>query len=209
MLPTLISLGTERKRIMKSVIATTGLVMLLTTPALATVEWDFDSGGGSSTANKGSGSATVTPGRFGTGWHDGSTAPWSSFGASGFWDMGRNGTIVLAGSSEAGSLTLRVLEWVNPGTFTGNLTYQVSGGSSGSFQSPWGGAIPGTWQQWVATINLGVGQQVTITGPSGGAIIDRVMLSVIPEPATMIAAALLLIPFGLSTWRVLRPRGRS
>jgi len=50
---------------------------------------------------------------------------------------------------------------------------------------------------------------VTITAPNGGAMIDRVILSVIPEPATMVASALLLIPFGLSTWRVLRPRRRS
>src|SRR5215467_12676604 len=98
MLPTSKSFGYQRKRIMKSVVATIGLVMLFTTSALATVEWDFNSGGPSS-ANQGSGTATVTPGRFGTGWHDGSTVPWSAFGASGFWDMGRNGTIVLAGSS--------------------------------------------------------------------------------------------------------------
>ena len=207
MLPTLINFGCERKRSMKSVIATMG-VMLLITPAFATVEWDFGSSGSPSLPGLGSGTATVTPGRFGTGWHDGSTAPWSAFGASGFWDMGRNGTMVLAGSSDTGPVTLRVLEWVDAGTFGGNLSYQISGGGSGTFASP-GGAIPGTWQEWTATINLALGQSVTITGPSGGAIIDRVILSVIPEPATIVAAALLLIPFGLSTWRVLRPRGRA
>src|SRR5580765_2549706 len=127
MMPTSLSLGSQRRRIMKSVIATIGLVMLLVSPALATVEWDFGSGG-SSPADQGSGTATVTPGRFGTGWHDGSTVPWSAFGASGFWDMGRNGTIVLAGSSDTGPVTMRVLEWVDAGTFTGNLNYQVSGG---------------------------------------------------------------------------------
>jgi hypothetical protein len=101
---------------------------------------------------------------------------------------------------------MRVLEWVDVGTFTGNLNYQVSGGGpSGSFQAP-AGAIPGTWQEWSATINLGLGQSVTITTPNGGGMIDRVILSVIPEPATIVAAALLLIPFGVSTWRVLRPR---
>src|SRR5215813_15139465 len=117
MLPASINFGCERKRIMKSVIATLGLVMLLITPALATVEWDFGSGGGSSPASLGSGTATVTPGRFGTGWHDGLTAPWSAFGGSGFWDMGRNGTIVLAGFSDTGPITLRVMEWVDAGTF--------------------------------------------------------------------------------------------
>ncbi len=207
MLPASKSFGYQRKRIMKSVIATIGLGMLLATPAFATVEWDFNTGGASSSANVGSGTATVTPGAFGTGWHSGSTAPWSSFGASGFWDMGRNGTMVLAGSSDVGALTLHVLQWVNAGTFSGNLTYQISGGGGSGTLTGSGGAAG--WQVWSTTINLAAGQQITITGPNGGAMIDRVFLSVIPEPATVIAGALLLIPFGLSTWRVLRPRGRS
>src|SRR3954454_23754683 len=130
MLPISTSVGYERKRVMKSVIATIGLVMLLVTQARATVEWDFN-GGGPSAANQGSGSATVTPGRFGTGWHDGSTAPWTAFGASGFWDMGRNGTIVLAGSSDSGPINFRVQQWVDAGTFSGNLSYNISGGASG------------------------------------------------------------------------------
>src|SRR5580765_2619499 len=204
MMPTSLSLGSQRRRIMKSVVATIGLVMLLATPALATVEWDFGSGGPSS-ANQGSGTATVTPVRFGTGWHDGSTVPWSAFGASGFWDMGRNGTMVLAGSSDSGPITFRVLQWVDAGTFSGNLTYQISGGASGVLAGPGGAA---GWQEWTVNINLAAGQTVTIRAPNGG-MIDRVILSVIPEPATMVAGALLLIPFGLSTWRVLRPRGRS
>lgn len=204
MLPTSKSFGCERKRIMKSVVVTIGLVMLLVSPALATVEWDFGTGG-SSSANTGSGTATITPGRFGTGWHDGSTVPWSAFGASGFWDMGRNGTMVLAGSSDTGFLTFHVLQWVDTGTFSGGLSYNISGGASGILVGPGGAA---GWQEWTANINLAAGQQVTITAPNGG-MIDRVMLSVIPEPATMVAGALLLIPFGLSTWRILRPRHRS
>ena len=40
--------------------------------------------------------------------------------------------------------------------------------------------------------------------PSGGAIIDRMVLTVVPEPGTVIAGALLLLPFALSTIRVLR-----
>ena len=172
---------------MKSVIATFGLGMLLINPALATVEWDFGSGGSPSLAGLGSGTATVTPGRFGTGWHDGSTAPWSAFGASGFWDMGRNGTIVLAGSSDSGPITFRVLQWVDAGTFSGKLNYQLSGGGSGILVGP-GGATG--WQEWTVNINLAAGQSITITAPNGG-MIDRVILSVIPEPATVVAGALL------------------
>ena len=42
-----------------------------------------------------------------------------------------------------------------------------------------------------------------VTAP-GGAIIDRMVLTVVPEPGTVIAGALLLLPFALSTLRVLR-----
>jgi len=38
-------------------------------------------------------------------------------------------------------------------------------------------------------------------------IIDR--LTLVPEPATMIAGAILLIPFALSTWPILRRRRTS
>ena len=46
----------------------------------------------------------------------------------------------------------------------------------------------------------------TLTGSAGsvGAIIDR--LTLVPEPATMIAGAILLVPFALSTWPILRRR---
>jgi hypothetical protein len=113
--------------------------------------------------------------------------------------------MVLTGSSDSGPINFRVLEWVDAGTFTGNLHYQISGGASGILVGPGGAA---GWQEWTANINLAAGQSVTITAPNG-AMIDRVLLSVIPEPATIMAGALLLIPFGVSTWRVLRPRGRS
>ena len=43
-----------------------------------------------------------------------------------------------------------------------------------------------------------------LTGPNGGAMIDRMVLTVVPEPGTVIAGALLLLPFALSTLRVLR-----
>ena len=46
--------------------------------------------------------------------------------------------------------------------------------------------------------------RTTVPGPGGGAIIDRMVLTVVPEPGTVIAGALLLLPFALSTLRVLR-----
>jgi hypothetical protein len=190
---------------MKSFVASLSLAAALATPALATVEWDFNNGISPYSADQGSGNATITVGQFGTGWHSGTTVPWTTFGASGFWDIGRNGTMVFRGSSMTGPLSLHVLEWVATGTIGGPLGYSVSGGGSGSLSGP-GVPTGGSWQEWVANINLTPGGQLTLTAPSGGALIDRVMLTVIPEPGTVLAGALLLIPFAVSTWHVLRKR---
>jgi hypothetical protein len=46
--------------------------------------------------------------------------------------------------------------------------------------------------------------QTTPGGSQASPIIDDVTLSTVPEPTTMIAGALLLLPFGASTLRVLR-----
>ena len=47
-------------------------------------------------------------------------------------------------------------------------------------------------------------ETVTASAGSGGAIIGR--LTLVPEPATLIAGAILLIPFALSPWPILRRR---
>ena len=190
---------------MKSLLTSIGLATVLATPAFGTVDWGFGSSG--SSADLGSGTATITVGPFGSGWHDGASLPWSTYGASGFWDLGQNGTIRLAGFGESGSLSLQVVQYVDSMLFTGNLNYQLlQGGSvlqSGSF-SPLAGPNPG-FQQWSAHIlNVAAGNEVLITAPNGGALIDRVVLASAPEPATMLAGAMLLVPFGLSTWYALR-----
>jgi len=195
----------QRKAIMKSLLTSIGLATVLATPAFGTVDWGFGNNG--NTPDAGSGTATITVGAFGSGWHDGASPPWSIYGASGFWDLGQNGTIRLAGFSDSGSLSLQVVQYVDSMIFTGNLTYQLlQGGSvlqSGSF-SPLSGPTPGL-QQWSAHIlNVVSGNEVLITAPNGGALFDRVVLASAPEPATMLAGAMLLIPFGLSTWYALR-----
>jgi hypothetical protein len=63
--------------------------------------------------------------------------------------------------------------------------------------------LRGNWQEWDAVL-YGNPNSVTLTAPGGGAIIDRMVLTVVPEPGTVIAGALLLLPFALSTLRVLR-----
>jgi hypothetical protein len=60
----------------------------------------------------------------------------------------------------------------------------------------------GSWQQWIAAFSLKPDDVVKNTAPSGGAIIDRMALTV--QPAAVIAGALLLVPFALSTMRMLR-----
>jgi hypothetical protein len=46
--------------------------------------------------------------------------------------------------------------------------------------------------------------QTTPGGSSASPIIDNVTLSTVPEPTTVVAGALLLLPFGASTLRILR-----
>ena len=89
-----------------------------------------------------------------------------------------------------------------------NLAYQVIQGGTvlpsvllGSPASP----TPG-WQQWSANINVASGNEMMINAPTGGALVHRLVLTVVPEPATMLAGAMLLVPFGLSTWCALRRR---
>lgn len=72
----------------------------------------------------------------------------------------------------------------------------------GQFGDGWlnGGAIPSTLGNAQGDWDLGK----RITAPTGGAIIDRMVLTLVPQPAAVIAGALLLVPFALSTIRVLR-----
>ena len=202
------NLSSERKHSMKSLLTVISLALAFVSPAFAGIEWGFDTGPATRptspygvSADLGSGLATITLGSFGTGYHFGNTVPWNSFdGATGMWDLGKAGSIVISGLSGNGLTTLRVFEWVDTGIYNGALGYAVSGGPSGTL-SP---VVPVTgvgW--WEYTANLGSlnPAQVTITAP-GGAIINQ--LTLVPEPATMIAGAILLVPFALSTWPILR-----
>src|SRR6266496_1844494 len=102
--------------------------------------------------------------------------------------------------------TIQVFQWVDAGTYSGALTYNLNANSAVALTSI--GMIQntahGAWWEYDATFvsSLLPTDTVTIHAPSGGAIIDR--LTVVPEPATMIAGAILLIPFALSTFRLLR-----
>src|SRR5207247_9138929 len=113
---------------------------------------------------------------------------------------------VLSGMTFNGLATIQVFQWVKSGTYNGNITYSLNGGTS-SLLTPIGivqDTGNGAWWQYDANLgaSLGLSDTVKISSTSGGAIIDR--LTVVPEPATMIASVILLVPFALSTLRVLR-----
>ncbi len=214
MMPTATNLNHERKQSMKSLLTTISLALALVSPAFGGIEWTFPN------ANTPSdGGATITLGSFGTGWHDGSTIPWelgnSGAPVTGFWDLGNAGSIALS-VTQNGLNTLNVFQWIASGTYDGTLSWSVNrGGSEVGSGSVWSSVpittssgAPGAW--WEYTANLGAllpADTVTITAGTHGAIIDR--LTLVPEPATLIAGAVLLIPFALSTWPILRRRRSS
>lgn len=200
MMPISMNLSSERKHSMKPLLAAISLVLAVVSPAFAGIEWGFDNGNLSSVA---------------TGWHSGATLPWNTYGSvAGIWDLGSAGSIVLNNLSGSGLTTLNVFQWVQPGgaannPYNGSLSFAVGGGGLSGTLSP---VVPVTgvgW--WEYTANLGSAftsaDTVTITASAGGAIIDR--LTLVPEPATLIAGAILLIPFALSTWPILRRRRTS
>jgi hypothetical protein len=124
--------------------------------------------------------------------------------------VGHAGSIVLSGLTGSGLTTLTVFQWVQPGgtvnnPYNGGLGFAVSGGGLSGTLSP---VVPVTsvgWWEYAANLgSLVPGETVTVTSSAGGAIIDR--LTLVPELATLIAGAILLVPFALSTWPILRRR---
>jgi hypothetical protein len=207
---------------MKSLLTAISLALTFVSPAYASIEWSFPNDSGSYSASGGSGLATINASApFSTGYHNGSTIPWTLGGvpeAVGLWDLGKSGSIMLSGLSASGPVTLTVFQWVdspgNNGPYSGVLIYSVNGGPSlGSLSSVTqigsAGADGGAWWEYAANLNLALtpADTVTVTAGAGGAIIDR--LTLVPEPATMLAGAVLLIPFALSTWPILRRRRTS
>jgi hypothetical protein len=231
MIQHVMNFSSERKQSMKSLLTVISLALALTTTAYAAIDWGFSTSGGIGNTylgSDGSSLVTITPGLFGTGWHAVTgaltTPQWANFGsapgASGLWDLGRPGSgqagsIVLSSPSWGNGLTtLNVFQWVDTSaTYSGELHFAVNNGAStlrsGQFDLLSGLTLSGAgWYEFTADLGaLGAGQTVSVTAGSGGAILDR--LTLVPEPATMIAGAVLLIPFALSTWPILRRRRTS
>ena len=206
--------ATGKHHMLKSLIASVGLALSAATPAFASVEWDwqFNSPANPATPTFGdpSATATITLGAFGAGWHN----DWSLGSATGYWDLGKNGTVVLtipnlASPSRSHNAMLSIVQWIDAPLYTGSLTYSFSGATLLTSSTHLIQATSlGSWVEYDTLWNLlpsSNPEVITITAPLTGAIIDRI--TVVPEPTTVIAGVLLLLPFGASTLRVLR-RGR-
>ncbi len=213
MMPIAMNLSSERKQSMKSLLTVISLALAVASPAFAGMDWNFP-------VDNQSGGATITLGALGTGWHDGNTSPWnlgsSGLPASGFWDLGASGSITLSLAVD-GVHSLHVFQWVAPGVYDGTLSYTVTQGGNqvasgflgaiAQITTPSPSGAPGAW--WEYGVYLGSlvpGETIEVQAGAGGAIIDR--LTLVPEPATLIAGAVLLIPFAFSTWPILRRRAK-
>jgi len=188
---------------MRSLLTIISLILAFVSPAFAGIDWGFDSGAASVNGSAGGGLATISPGDFNTGYHSGTTVPWNLGnvpGAAGFWDLGQSGSIVLSGLSASGPVTINVFQWVdsgdNHGPYSGDLTFTTTSGASGAFNpviAIASSGLTGAWWNYAANLTLKPADTITITAGTAGAIIGH--LTIVPEPGTMIAGAVLMAPF--------------
>jgi hypothetical protein len=87
------------------------------------------------------------------------------------------------------------------------LKFSVDGTTLGTFIAPGVGVWStfSTTFTWTGQTPIGVLDLVTTPGGNDFAL-DNISLTAVPEPTTMIAGALLLLPFGASTIRILRKK---
>jgi hypothetical protein len=126
--------------------------------------------------------ATVTTGQFSSGWQ--SELPGLGT-ATGFWDLGRSGSIVMPVSTgtETGARTVRVrvTQWVDGGIFSVRAGVSVAGASFTSEQRTTVESGPlGGWEAVESQWSLSEGQtagEVTITGAPNGSLVDSVVVA--------------------------------
>jgi hypothetical protein len=104
-----------------------------------------------------------------------------------------------------GLATLTMGGTLSNGSITGSG--QVNGStvvSLGPFTtSAWNGTASGV-VTGLGTSTFSIGEQVVVSHSAAGISGGDIFLTVVPEPTTLIAGALLLLPFGASTLRILR-----
>jgi hypothetical protein len=131
---------------------------------------------------------------------DTGNAPFAAFGISdnSTWvaDNHRLDVISENGNQLIGTSLVHVWDWTLNGGAGGDVT-GMSGVTLNSILATYG-----TWEIMRAYAYIG-----DTGGPSSGSVdINSITVSPVPEPTTMIAGALLLLPFGASTLRMLRKR---
>ena len=203
----------------KSLIAIMAIAFAAATPAFASIEWQWQFNSDANPANPQIGApsaatASITVGPYGAGWAN----DWDLGSATGYWDLGQNGSITLsipnlASPSQTHNATLSIVQWVDDFLFTGNLTYGFAGATQVGVGTSHDIEVTefGRWVEYDTVWSLLVSSDpsvITINGPSDGAIIEGITarITVVPEPSTLIAGALLLLPFGASTFRFFRRR---
>jgi hypothetical protein len=190
-----------------------------------TSQYVYDPAGG----GLASGSGTVSPEAAGSGKYAVGTSPQffhSSFAS--FADhtpgignvnmMVVNGSVVQGRTVWSGSV-LSPLVIGNTYTFSA-WAANVFAQNAPSLQFSFGGNILGTltpnagtgnWTQFTATFVAGANQNgglidLNVLAQGNDFAVDDISLVAVPEPTTMIAGVLLLLPFGMSTLRILRKR---
>jgi len=204
---------------LKTLIASIAFAFAAATPAFATIDWQwqFDSAANPASPQIAGGlgaTATINVDPiYGTGWHNND---WGLGSATGFWDLGQNGSVVLtipgfASPSQTLNATLKIVQWVDDFLYYGNLNYLIPGATqvSSTTPNPIETTFFGSWVEYETVWTLLASSDptvITITGPETGAIFSGITarITVVPEPTTVIAGALLLLPFAASTLRVLR-----
>ncbi len=199
----------------KLLIVSTCLFTQFATTALGSLEWNFANGPAdlvpSGIINGVAASAVVTPGALSSGWQN----TWD-LGSDGYWDLGQGGHLVLNISSLPASsslTTLTIRQWVDsPSLMSGELTVTGAGRifpEQIRYPDPLSNPTSafGEWQNFVWQLAPQRGpSEIVITAPDSGALIDRISaginVAVVPESSTFLAGALLLLPLGLNTIRL-------
>lgn len=141
----------------------------------------------------------------GVGGHDG-TDPYTglssdslSLGTAWLYSRYRSGALFGGAGTDAQKNDLQAAIWfLEDEGLVGANNYLVSAASTGL-----GGASLASLQAAAGAQNYGV-RILNLFDNSGNVVQDQ--LGIVPEPTTMVAGALLLLPFGASTLRILRKK---
>jgi hypothetical protein len=150
-------------------------------------EWRFDSNTNPTSPNPSanvSGEALIAPGEFSSGWQQ--QVP--GLGAvTGYWDLGRRGTIILPLSSAANrsvtafqDIWVRVVQYKDSGIYRENTLVEIPGATLlRRFEEPVAAASIGTWMADQSVWRMApatYADTVVIQGATNGSVIDRIIV---------------------------------